>query len=34
MLSHITIGTNDFARALAFHDRLMASLGLVRHRIG
>ncbi|WP_372624067.1 VOC family protein [Falsiroseomonas sp.] len=30
MFSHVTLGTNDFARALAFYDALLAPLGLVR----
>ena len=30
MLSHVTLGTNDLARALAFYDRLLAPLGLAR----
>jgi catechol 2,3-dioxygenase-like lactoylglutathione lyase family enzyme len=30
MLSHVTVGTNDLARAIAFYDRVLAPLGLVR----
>ena len=30
MLSHVTLGTNDFPRALAFYDRITAVLGLAR----
>ncbi|MGK7865702.1 VOC family protein [Falsiroseomonas sp. E2-1-a20] len=30
MFSHVTLGTNDFDRALAFYDRLLAPLGLPR----
>jgi catechol 2,3-dioxygenase-like lactoylglutathione lyase family enzyme len=30
MFSHVTIGTNDVARAKAFYDSLLAPLGLVR----
>ena len=28
MLSHVTLGTNDFARARAFYDPVLATLGL------
>ena len=34
LLSHISLGTNDFDRAIAFYDKLLASLGarrLVEH---
>lgn len=31
MFSHITLGTNDLPRAIAFYDRLLAPLGLERH---
>lgn len=27
MFSHVTVGTNDFARSLAFYDKVMAVLG-------
>jgi catechol 2,3-dioxygenase-like lactoylglutathione lyase family enzyme len=30
ILSHVSIGTNDFERALAFYDRVLASLGCRR----
>jgi catechol 2,3-dioxygenase-like lactoylglutathione lyase family enzyme len=30
MFSHVTLGTNDAPRALAFHDALLAPLGLMR----
>jgi catechol 2,3-dioxygenase-like lactoylglutathione lyase family enzyme len=30
MLSHITIGTNDFDRALHFYDKTLAPLGIKR----
>ncbi|WP_338873327.1 VOC family protein [Myxococcus stipitatus] len=30
ILSHVSIGTNDFARAVAFYDRVMATLGYGR----
>ncbi|MCU0946474.1 MAG: VOC family protein [Rubritepida sp.] len=30
MLSHITLGTNDADRSIAFYDALLAPLGLVR----
>ncbi|MBC7779801.1 MAG: VOC family protein [Proteobacteria bacterium] len=29
-LSHVSIGTNDFARAVTFYDRVLSTLGLVR----
>lgn len=31
MLSHITIGSNDVAKARSFYDDLLKPLGLVRH---
>jgi catechol 2,3-dioxygenase-like lactoylglutathione lyase family enzyme len=31
MLSHVTLGTHDIARAIAFYDHVLAPLGL--HRI-
>lgn len=30
MLSHVSVGTNDFARACAFYDTVLASLGCRR----
>ncbi|MEO3475243.1 VOC family protein [Roseomonas sp. CAU 1739] len=30
MFSHVTLGTNDIARAIAFYDALLADLGLQR----
>jgi catechol 2,3-dioxygenase-like lactoylglutathione lyase family enzyme len=30
MFSHVTLGTNDIARAIAFYDRVLAPLGLKR----
>jgi len=33
MLSHVTLGTNDFARAVGFYDQVLASLGIRRHEI-
>jgi catechol 2,3-dioxygenase-like lactoylglutathione lyase family enzyme len=30
MLSHITLGTNDFDRALNFYDKALAPLGITR----
>ncbi|MGH0038303.1 MAG: VOC family protein [Myxococcota bacterium] len=30
MLSHLTLGTNDLDRALAFYDRVLAPLGIAR----
>jgi catechol 2,3-dioxygenase-like lactoylglutathione lyase family enzyme len=30
MFSHVTIGTNDIARAIAFYDRVLAPLGIRR----
>jgi catechol 2,3-dioxygenase-like lactoylglutathione lyase family enzyme len=30
MFSHITIGTNDIARATAFYDAVLTPLGLIR----
>lgn len=29
-LSHVSIGTNDFERAVAFYDRVLAPLGITR----
>jgi catechol 2,3-dioxygenase-like lactoylglutathione lyase family enzyme len=34
MLSHVTLGTNDADRAIAFYDALLAPLGLVRFEGG
>jgi len=31
MFSHVTIGSNDIARARGFYDRVTTPLGLVRH---
>jgi catechol 2,3-dioxygenase-like lactoylglutathione lyase family enzyme len=31
MFSHVTIGSNDIARARGFYDRVTSPLGLVRH---
>jgi catechol 2,3-dioxygenase-like lactoylglutathione lyase family enzyme len=31
VLSHVTLGTNDFDRAVAFYDRVLAPLGITRH---
>jgi len=31
MFSHVTVGTNDIARAKGFYDALAKALGLVRH---
>ena len=31
MFSHVTIGSNDVAKAKAFYDSLLKPLGLVRH---
>lgn len=31
MFSHVTIGSNDLAKAKPFYDRLLKPLGLVRH---
>ncbi|MBS0541044.1 MAG: VOC family protein [Proteobacteria bacterium] len=31
MFSHVTIGTNDIAKAKPFYDALTAALGLVQH---
>jgi catechol 2,3-dioxygenase-like lactoylglutathione lyase family enzyme len=31
MFSHVTIGTNDLAKALAFYDALLKPLGVARH---
>ena len=28
MFSHITLGTNDFAKAAAFYDAVFAALGI------
>ena len=33
MFSHIVLGTNDIA-AIAFYDRVMATLGFARHDTG
>lgn len=30
VLSHVTVGTNDLARAIRFYDRVLAPLGLQR----
>ena len=30
MFSHLTIGTNDLARAMAFYDAVLAPLGIER----
>jgi catechol 2,3-dioxygenase-like lactoylglutathione lyase family enzyme len=30
MYSHVTIGTNDIARAIGFYDQVLAPLGLTR----
>lgn len=30
MLSHVTIGTNDLARAIRFYDAVLAPLGIAR----
>jgi catechol 2,3-dioxygenase-like lactoylglutathione lyase family enzyme len=30
ILSHVSIGTNDFARAVAFYDRVLPALGCAR----
>jgi catechol 2,3-dioxygenase-like lactoylglutathione lyase family enzyme len=32
MFSHLTIGTNDLARAIAFYDAILAPLGIERAR--
>ncbi len=34
MFSHATLGTNDFPRAMAFYDALLAPLGLARFHTG
>lgn len=31
MFSHVTIGSNDLAKAKSFYDELLKPLGLVRH---
>ncbi|HYR68178.1 MAG TPA: VOC family protein, partial [Reyranella sp.] len=31
MLSHVTVGSNDVAKAKGFYDSLLKPLGLVRH---
>ncbi len=31
MFSHVTIGSNDLAKAKPFYDELLKPLGLVRH---
>ncbi|PWS34153.1 glyoxalase [Falsiroseomonas bella] len=30
MFSHVTLGTNDLPRAIAFYDRILALLGIAR----
>lgn len=30
MFSHVTLGTNDLPRAIAFYDRVLAPLGIAR----
>ncbi|MEL6555220.1 MAG: hypothetical protein AAFQ63_17415 [Cyanobacteria bacterium J06621_11] len=30
MMSHVSIGTNDFERAIAFYDKVLATLGCKR----
>jgi catechol 2,3-dioxygenase-like lactoylglutathione lyase family enzyme len=32
MFSHVTIGTNDLARAIAFYDALLPMLGIARQQ--
>lgn len=32
MFSHITVGTNDVERSLAFYDAALAPLGIKRHK--
>jgi catechol 2,3-dioxygenase-like lactoylglutathione lyase family enzyme len=34
MYSHVTVGTNDIARALAFYDAVLATLGTARFSTG
>ena len=34
MFSHIVLGTNDLDAAIAFYDRVMATLGFARHDTG
>lgn len=37
ILSHVSLGSNDFDRAVAFYDRVLATLGcrrVVEHQIG
>ncbi len=34
MFSHVTIGTNDIARAMAFYDPVMAALGHAKFHAG
>ena len=34
MFSHIVLGTNDLDAAIAFYDRVMATLGVARHDTG
>jgi catechol 2,3-dioxygenase-like lactoylglutathione lyase family enzyme len=34
MISHVTVGSNDIARAKAFYERVMAPLGYVRVMAG
>jgi catechol 2,3-dioxygenase-like lactoylglutathione lyase family enzyme len=31
MFSHVTVGSNDIARAKGFYDKLLNPLGLIRH---
>ena len=31
MFSHITVGTTDFSRAIAFYDAILMPLGMIRH---
>lgn len=31
MYSHVTVGTADFDRAIAFYDALLMPLGMIRH---
>ena len=33
VLSHVTIGTNDLGRAVAFYDRVLAPLGIRRREL-
>lgn len=34
VFSHVTLGTSDLGRAMAFYDRVMGTIGLVRHSTG